>query len=460
MHLRVWFGYLFGQGKAIQAVAESRQAIWTGIGLVLLTAIARNYDQTFIGEKPFLWLFGSLLFSVMSGTWLYLVVYGWFIRRATVRSPVIKPPYWGRWRTFMGLFWMTAPVAWLYAIPVERFFDSLTAAKANLALLGIVSLWRVLLMARVLQFLTGARWYAVLMWVLFAAAIEILVVFFFGGAFAKALMEGMGGMRNSPEEHLILNALGAVLMAAFWSAPVVLIVALLLGRSSSGLDLPAPSKSHSNFGWLMIFAIVWLAVSVKPQIELIQSVRVEKLIAAQKYRAALDYMGARQPTDFAPARVLVPNAFEWEIFTDLPACFGVVQTNDPAWVQAHLMRRFHQMLTHYTTRWERKKTLSDYAYDEQVRHVANGLNWYGPDAAGINLLLDGLERMPEGNEWLARNTGFVSAVCITVAGDSFRQRERNKTDAQKSGDLFSLSNRLHSLGVTNFNGTSVKPEAG
>jgi hypothetical protein len=456
MNPRVWFGYLFGQGKAIQAVAESRQAIWTGIGLVLLTAIARNYDQTFIGEKPFLWLFGSLLFSVVSGTWLYAVVYGWFVRRSAGDANG-KPEFWGRWRTFMALFWMTAPVAWLYAIPVERFFDSLTAAKANLALLGIVSLWRVLLMTRVIQYLTGARWYAVLLWVLFAAAIEILVVFFFGGAFAKALMEGMGGMRNSPEEHLILNALGAVLMGAFWGAPAVLIAALLLGRSGSVQDLPIPSKANSSFGWLMIFAVLWLAVAVQPQRELIRTVHVEKLIAAKNYRAALDYMTARQPTDFAPARVLAPNAFEREIFTDLPACFGVVQADDPAWVQAHLMRRFHQMLTHYTARWERKKTLSDYSYEDQVKHVAYGLSWYGPDAAGMNLLLDGLERMPEGNEWLARNAGFVAAVCVAVAGDSFRQRERDKTEAQKMSDLLSLSNRLHSLGGTNFSDMSVKP---
>lgn len=452
----VWLGYVFGRSEAIRAVAENRATLWIGIALVLLTSIARNYDQTFILEKPFLWLFGSLLFSVVSGTWLYLIVYGWFVRRAAGDANG-KPEFWGRWRAFMGLFWMTAPIAWLYAIPVERFFDSLTAAKANLTLLAIVSLWRVILMTRVIQYLTETRWYAVLLWVLFAAAMEILVVFFFGGAFAKALMEGMGGMRNSPEENLIMTSLAAVFLVALWGAPVVLIAALILGRSSSGQDLPVADKSQPCFGWLIIVAIVWLAVAVKPQIELNQNVQVEKLMAAQKYREALDYMGARQPTEFAPARVLAPNAYEWEIFTDLPACFGVVQTNDPAWVRAHLMRRFHQMLTHYTLRWERNKLFSDFSYDEQVKHVAQGLNWHGPDAAGINLLLEGLERIPEGRDWLAKNSSFVEGVGVAAAGNSFRQRSRDKTEAQQISDLSSLSNRLHSMGMTNFSELKVKP---
>src|SRR5690606_29398394 len=130
----VWAGYLLGRGTAIRELAENRATIWVGIILVLLTSIIRNYDQTFILEKPFFWLFGALLFSLVSGTWLYLIVYTGFVRSAAADADGVKPEFWGRWRTFMGLFWMTAPVAWLYAIPVERFFDSLTAAKANLLL--------------------------------------------------------------------------------------------------------------------------------------------------------------------------------------------------------------------------------------------------------------------------------------------------------------------------------------
>jgi hypothetical protein len=407
----VWAGYLLGRGDSIRELADNRATIWTGIGLVLLTSIARNYDQTFIAEKPFLWLFGSLLFSLVSGTWLYLILYGWFVRRATADADGKKPEFWGRWRSFMGLFWMTAPVAWLYAIPVERFFDSLTAAKANLTLLGIVSLWRVVLMARVIQVLTGARYYAVLLWVLFAAAVEILVVFFFGGAFARAIMSGMGGMRNSPEEALMVNTLAGVFMVAFWGTPVILVAALVAGGNQTADDLPAPVKSEWKGRWLLIGALLWVAVAIAPQMELSRNVKVERWFAEGRFRDALDYLSAHQSGQFAPARVLAPNAFEYEIFTELPACLGVVQPNDAPWVREHLLRRLNQMMTHYQ-RWRSVEKTSP---EEQVELYRSGLDSYHNSVSGLSDMLDGLARIPEGEAWLGTNVAFVQAVKQVVA---------------------------------------------
>ena len=146
----------------------------------------------------------------------------------------------GGWLSFMGLFWMTAPVAWIYAIPVERFVDSISAAWANVALLSLVSLWRVLLMTRVIQVTTKAPFFIALVWVLFAACIEVLVVFFFGGGFSRALIAGMGGMRNSPEEEVILGAMGTEFGSAFWLAPVTFLLALFWRPKRLLVPLPRP----------------------------------------------------------------------------------------------------------------------------------------------------------------------------------------------------------------------------
>ena len=184
-----------------------RGAFWAGVALVLLTGIARNYDQTFIVESPVLWLFGPLLFSFVSGSWLYFVVYGLFARREMVDAGGVRPKFWSGWRSFMGLFWLTAPIAWLYAIPVERFTDSFAAVKLNLTLLALVSLWRVLLMARVMQVITSAPLMMTMAWVLFAAVLEVCVVYVFDGGIggiARSIMVAMGGMRNSPEEEMLL----------------------------------------------------------------------------------------------------------------------------------------------------------------------------------------------------------------------------------------------------------------
>ena len=407
----VWLGYLLGRGDAIRELADNRATLWTGIGLVLLTSIARNYDQTFIAEKPFLWLFGSLLFSLVSGTWLYLILYGWFVRRATADADGKKPGFWSQWRCFMGLFWMTAPIAWLYAIPVERIYDSMTAAKANLSLLGIVSLWRVILITRVIQVLTQARYHAVLLWVLFAAGVEILVVFFFGGAFARAIMSGMGGMRNSPEETLMVGSLATVFMVAFWGTPVILVTALVVGGNQTADDLPAPGRSEWKGRWLVVGAVLWVAVAIAPQIELSHNVKVERLFAESRFRDGLDYLSAQRPGQFAPARVLPPNAFEYEIFTELPECLGAVQPNDAQWVREHLLRRLNQMMTHYQ-RWRSVKGM---ATEEQVEVFRSGLESYHRSGTGLNEMLDGLARIPEGKAWMETNVAFIQAVKRVVA---------------------------------------------
>ena len=95
----------------------------------------------------------------------------------------------------MGLFWMTAPIAWLYAIPVERFFGSYSAAVANITLLGVVSLWRVLLMSRVIQVVTGRSYFRATLRVVMAASFEVLAVFFLGPiSFSSRILAGMGGL--------------------------------------------------------------------------------------------------------------------------------------------------------------------------------------------------------------------------------------------------------------------------
>ncbi len=445
MQASLWLRYLLGQGRAIREVAESRSALWTGIGLVLLTAIARNYDQTFIGEKPFLWLFGPLLFSVVSGTWLYIVVYGWFVRRGTADADGHKPAFWSGWRCFMGLFWMTAPVAWLYAIPVERFYDSIAAAKLNLCLLAIVSFWRVALMARVFQVMAGAPFVMGLVWVLLASAVEVCVVVLFGGSFAKRIMAGMGGMRNSPEEEILYKAMSTVFTVAFWAVPVALVTALLWRPFGRLTPLPGLQPRPIAWGSLTTLALFWVVVAIMPQRELVNSVAVERLIASGQARAALDYLGKRDRTDFAPARILPPRPYERELFEQLPACFDVLQSADPIWVRRHLLRRLDEMMVHYGPRWNPRTRLESLPPEEQIQHIVDGVEWHGPDAEGLLKLVNGVERIPEGQAWLATNKTFLQALQQTVNDPDVRKSSKAKSETEQMADWLSLSNRLRDL---------------
>ena len=431
------FRYIFGRREAIQRVAASDAAIWTGVLLVLLTAIARNYDQTSITENPLMWVFGPLLFSVVSGTWIYAVVYGVFTRMA---EPISSG--WSRWRSFMGLFWMTAPIAWLYAIPVERMLDSYAAAQANIVLLAVVSLWRVILMARAVQVTTTVSFLMALMWVLFAAAVEALVVFFFGGVFAQAIMRGMGGMRNSPEEELIYQAMSTAFSAALFGAPVLLVLCFLWKPKYPLTPLPRIEAAQFHWKPLVAAALFWIGVAVIPQRELINNVAVEKLVSAGEMRKALDYLSARTPDDFSPGRPLPPKAFEGWIFQELPACFEVLRADDPSWVRVHLMRRLSEMITHYVPRWRSKRGNPPRTRQEQVQEVTDGLGSYGPGSGGVVMLLNGLVRIPEGKEWLQTNTVFLAGLTQMAAAPV-------ESRVDSIAEWLVVSNRLISLSLTN-----------
>ncbi|KAB2654838.1 MAG: hypothetical protein DVB31_16385, partial [Verrucomicrobia bacterium] len=67
-----WAGYLVGHAGSVRAIAGLAGAWKFALGLVLLAAVARNYDQLWIGEAPLRWIAGNTLFSLGSGTLVFL----------------------------------------------------------------------------------------------------------------------------------------------------------------------------------------------------------------------------------------------------------------------------------------------------------------------------------------------------------------------------------------------------
>jgi hypothetical protein len=408
MSARTILLYLFGHAGAIREVAQSRAAFVTGLVLVLITTIPRNYDQTFIGENPLRWLLGSLVFSLVSGTWLYCVAYCNGVRIHLGDSEGTRPPYWQAWRSFMGLFWLTAPVAWLYALPVERFLDSIAATKANLMLLGIVSVWRVTLMVRVFHVLCRPPLLMTYLWVVTAAMCEVLAVAFFGGSFIKAVMAGMGGMRNSPEEEIIRSALGFVTAISFYGAPALglLMLALNWRIDCEVRDFQAQEPGAVPGRMLGVVVVFWLLVAFQPQVQVARNATADALIAGGKYSALIAHLNALQPGDFAPSRQLPPKPFEVEVFKQLPQCFAALKPEAEPWVRAHFMRRLDEFTVHYLPRSpisdevELTKFISRRIYGGSSRAVA----------ADFQTLLEGLGKLPEGREWVQTNRTLIPGL--------------------------------------------------
>lgn len=236
-----WLSFLAGRRNGILALANCRHTVWIGALFVLTAAIAREYDQEFIPRSPWLLLvpFGASLGSSFL-LWLLL----WL---AMLRNRRKLTPFWGNYRRFLGLFWMTAPMAWLYAIPYERFLPPLDAMYANYATLGLVAAWRVFLMIRVAQVWCGRS----------AFGATILVLFFGDAVLFAALVlspwpviDMMSG-NNDPVAAAEQGVLFLTLMLSFFALPASFVPVFIWACSRGSpvpphIVSPAPMQPAGN----------------------------------------------------------------------------------------------------------------------------------------------------------------------------------------------------------------------
>ena len=132
----------------------------------------------------------------------------------------LKPQNW----SFLGVFifiGLTAPPAWLYAIPVERFMSFDAAAITNMWFLLIVAAWRVALYALFLKRVAKLKTSAQITCVLLPLALIVTALSIFN--LEHAVFEIMGGIRAPTVAD---KAYFAVLALTFLSWSVVPFVGL------------------------------------------------------------------------------------------------------------------------------------------------------------------------------------------------------------------------------------------
>ncbi len=409
-----WIRYLFGHAESIRALARSAGAWQVSLALVLLTSIARNYDQTWIGEKPFHWIAGNILFSTVSGSALFV----WVRIFMTNRIDDPNVPFGASWRQFMGLFWGTAPVAWLYAIPVERWAGSMEAAHFNLTLLAVVSLWRVLLMARIIGVLHSAAFWRALCWVLSMACVEVVVVMLGSGTLSRQIMAGMGGLRNSPEEDVLARALSTTAGVAFYGFIPMLIlglVARMLGNPRFTANL-VPGAGRLPWIGVAVAAALWIGVAIPAQQQTRSNAEIDALAANGEWRQVINHLIAHEPQAYAASRQLPPKVYEYEVYEGLPGLLGAIRTNDPV--------RIHQLAV---SKWTQFCFHLEYEPSLSTPHPALGparLRW-GVHHRIAHLdetywlrILDGLEASQEGRAWLTNNRAVFDIVMEAMQDQS------------------------------------------
>lgn len=392
--------YQLGQATAIREVAANRAGLWIGGILVLTAAVARHNDQTFILEKPY-WPISPLFFSFFSSLFLYSFIYPLCLRQP-VEEGKDHPGFGVQYPPFLALFWMTAPLAWLYALPVERFLSSGPATLANLGLLGLVAGWRVWLLTRVLHVLTEIPFGRLLSVVLLPACFEWFALSVAG---VFSLVDIMGSLTHSPEEKVLGNAA----VTSFWASIVLGLVALVDVIASKKTKTFSPLSTPKSYAFrarpLAFLLACWVGAAIWTQIELSRSYHLERLVKAERYADALKFLSAHQPKDFSPSRRLFPDPYRAEVFDHLDGLFKAMDGKESSWVRTTYLAHLEIMFGH-----------PSFAY-------ARGRN-----PAGLLLnIAHALERLPEGRGWVEAHR----AVLTKAASLTYDNRDQAESEAMR-----------------------------
>ena len=295
--------FLLGNRDAIVRIAHCRQAVWIGLIFVLSAGLAREYDGADLVHEPWMAIV-PVGASLATSFILYLLV------RLVVpwpKPPEPPMPFWAWYRKFLGLYWATAPLAWLYAIPVERFMTPGNATRANFLFLAIVSVWRVCLITRVVSVLwpigvASAFWTVML----FADSVALVAA----RLTPKPIWSVMGGVRLSEREAVIQDAFFIVGFLAILSWIVWLIGTLAVAsslrsgasRQPTGDEPPAPTFRASAGLWVFAVAsvLIWAFILPHTQPEQINRRIVETRLRAGQIPEAITFLSQHSRDEFQP----------------------------------------------------------------------------------------------------------------------------------------------------------------
>lgn len=366
--------YLIGRRTAILKAASNRSAVWVGLVFVLSAGLAREYDGEDLLHEP--WHLLIPVGASLVTSWLLFAIV-----RTVLQSRGEEPASFPSYRGFLGLYWLTAPLAWLYAIPVERFLSVPDAVAANLWLLGIVALWRVVLMSRVVSVLCGWRlWAGFVVIMLFADLVTMAVLWLT----PLPVFDLMGGIRLTEGEQIIqgtaftVGFLGVVTLPVWIFASTFVASRKRFGAATlQQLDVTA-TEAVSPGLWTVATAslLVWAVFFPWTQPEQQNRRHVQRLMENGEVGEGIAYMSAHERTDFPP---------HW----DPPPRIGYGERT-PSLVEV-----FDAMATQQAAQW-----VTSLFVDKAVFHGEDFAPWRGP-AFDISEMND---------EQLARFVSFVELL--------------------------------------------------
>ena len=341
MGIRTVARYLIGNRQAIVELGANPWSVVLGFLFVLSAGFAREYDAADLFEEP--WhLLTPLGASLVSSLILFLI--------SSVKRSKPTGSYFRAYLSFLGLFWLTAPLAWLYAIPYERFLTPVEAMQANLATLGLVSIWRVALMMRVLvvhmNYLPVAAFFVVMV---FADSVALLALNFV----PVPILNVMGGIQTPGPDQVLQGTACAICQLGSCSLPIWIIGALstlpIARPVRSPISDPAPSApSFSLWALALVSLAIWAVILPVTQPEQQLRHQVETHFKEGQVGLALAEMSAHVPEDFPPNwDPPPPPHYKWE-GQESPQLFEVFEemskTSPAPWVRDVYVKKLHEWL--------------------------------------------------------------------------------------------------------------------
>jgi hypothetical protein len=378
-------GLLIGERRAIRRLARSRSTLAIGLVLVLSASLARNYDGIALPAEWHALTHGVVVSSAnaLALFTLFYLLTKWRGGRA--------PRYWRGYLAFLGVFWMLAPMGWLYGVPYERFLRPVDALAANLWTLALVSVWRVALATRVLSVLFRVGPVRS-----FFAVMLVGDVLFFGAAvLAPApVIDFMGGLQLTEEEQLLANVTFAAQFWTFLTFPVWLIGALgslpswrgrwtlrLTGRGAGATRPLLVLAAVSALAWLLPHALV----TGLPQM---RRARADELLRTGRVREALEYLSRFDREDLPPIWDPAPRLGYGEESPDDGAIRIALEGTEVApWVRAMYLEKSWRLLMQdvhgwrhepdpavFREHWERD---AEWLLERMTPELAAGLCYHG-----------------------------------------------------------------------------------
>ncbi len=336
--------FLLCDAGAIRRVWGDPWSLALGALLLVSAALARHHDRHDLVREWHVLLHG-LGASLVNSMALYALM------RLAWRRRLGYASFWRGYAGFLGVFWMTSPLAWLYGVPYESWLNPSDAVRANLWTLALVSVWRVALMARVLQVVLGVHpmsaFWIVMLFANIAASAALLLA-------PLPTIQFMGGLDSRPAEVQFMARVafqvgcGAVLLLPVSLIAGIACVAKCRPRSTALPGRVRAPRPTLVMALVLVIIAAWSWASWRARPALVRRDRLEALVARQEFAQAAAFMAALEREDFPPAWS-PPRKADGHEATMLAMALALDEAGAPAWA----LRAYATNAGHEAVYWGR-----------------------------------------------------------------------------------------------------------